>query len=742
MAITSQVRIRQINQQELSGFLGDALPALLSGTGISIGGSIIPTGSGIFDLGSTGKYFNNFYTNQVNLPSGSGIYFGPNLLNAYISGDGAVLKLGNYTITSSTAGLSIIGPQGPSGAQGIQGNSGASGLGITGYTSINNKLTFYYSNGTSGNAIQLPSGATGATGIGMTGFYQSGNYLNPLYSNNTTGSSIYIPNGASGATGPIGSIYYDFQTLHNFSTGDSQPPYVDLPYVHPTITQNPPLNFVKGMSYGLGYSGLATTIISGYNTNYYVDSFGQTGFLKLVFFTSDAIPGRYVSGETTTGYSTIAAWLDDSNNPISSNKTYGGYLNSLSMNIDFASNLNYYYGFQRYDLATQSPIDDSALQGEWGFYVLGPANTNYFGPQGPSGAQGIQGIPGPQGDIGPNGPAGLQGVGITGVESNGTSLKLLFSDSSTSQWITLPAGGPTGAQGPAGPQGPTGPIGPTGIQGAQGIADTYFAEFYPNDMITTGGNTGFYKQVSGASTWTLCTGNNRTCAIGDKIWFLTNSLVGRAYSPWQNIIFADDNFNTARYFYASVVSFNKNNGEIQCLINATPSPVGMVSGQNQIYNYSLIDMNLGGLGSSGAIGPVGPQGPMGNTGYSIFINTGLDLTPNGTTNLNPGSFDSWNFNLTGAANTINISANTFSTGQTLLVKVRNTGSLFADVSLNPTPDELIYWQLNGSGLIKFPYNVPAPAPDPNSSSVYTFVRFPDQNNLPLVLCTFSTNYPD
>ena len=737
--ITSQIKVRQISPTELSGFVNGTMFSSLSGTGINIGGNIISTGSGLYSLGGTNHYFKNLYTNNINIPSGSGIMFGNTSLTAFTSGNAGVLNVGGYTITSSATALSIIGPSGPSGLQGIQGITGNSGVGITGYTTSNNQLTFYYSNGTSGNALQLPSGATGATGAFATGSIVSGNYISFVFSNGSTGASFYIPSGEQGEQGPVGNIYYDFGVLSNYTTGDPQPPLAYFPDVNPSITENPPLNFVKGMDYGIGYSGLSTYLMSGYiPTNYYVDDWGQTGYLQLVFFTSDAVPGRYISGQTlTTGYSDIANLLDTVNlHPISTNRTFNTYINQMSMSVGFDSDELYYYGFQRYSMALQAPIDGDSVPGEWGFYILGQANTSYFGPAGPSGAAGLQGIPGPQGDIGLNGIDGPVGIGITGVTSNGASLQLGFSDGSTSQWITLPQGGAQGETGPQGPSGLQGLPGPTGATGAQGYADTYFAEFYPNDMQITG-NVGINKQVSGASTWVLCQGNNRTCQPGDKIWFNTPSLVGKAYSPWQNIIFADNDFSNARYFYASVVSFNNNNGEMQCVVNSNPSPVGMVGGYNQLYNYSLIDMNLGGLGSSGAIGPQGIQGPMGNTGYAIFQNTFSHLSPNDTTTVNPGSYDSWNFDFTGEYNTINILSNTFSTGQTLIIKVRNTGSL------NATENSLLFWQVNSSGnVLKFPYNIPPPAPDPNNASIYTFLRFVDENNLPSIYCTFSANYPD
>lgn len=740
MALTSQIKVRQISPSELSGFVNGATFSSLSGTGINIGGNIAPTISGLYSLGDTGHYFQNLYTNNVIIPSGNSINFGGTTLSAYTSGNAGILNVGGYTITSTSTALSIIGPSGPSGYQGIQGIVGNSGISVTGYTTSNNKLTFYYSDGTSGNAIQLPSGATGATGAFAIGSYVSGNYVSFIFSNGTTGSAFYIPSGLQGNNGPVGNIYYDFQTLYNYNTGDPNPPYVYLPSVNPSIVDNPPLNFVKGMDYGIGYSGLATAIVSGYNTNYYVDDLGQTGYLQLVFFTSEATPGRYISSETITGYSTIANWLDTNNNPISSNRTFNPYMNQISMSVNFASDSSYYYGFQRYSMAVQAPIDGNTVPGEWGFYVLGQANTNYFGPQGPSGVAGIQGVPGPQGDIGPNGIDGPVGIGIAGVTSNGSSLQLEFSDGSTSQWITLPQGGAQGATGPQGPSGLQGIQGPTGATGAQGYADTYLVYFGTQEINATSGiSPSFNKEISGQSIFTYCTGNNMYFKAGDEIQFQHNDLIGKAYSPAQNVLVADSNYSGVRYFYGLVNTFNKTAGVITMTIEGSPYPPIGISGSYMYWNqFNGISMNLGGLGSPGPIGNVGPQGIQGNTGHSIFINTGIDLSTSNLTNIYGSNCDSWSINIgdTQHSNTLNFISSSIATGQTLIIKVYNSGNN----TLGDDGSNLLTWQVDSVGGVKWPYGVPAPGPAPSSSSVYTIIRFPDMGGLPAMFGTFSANY--
>jgi hypothetical protein len=734
MSLLSQIKVRQISQSELSGFVSGMIPAVLSGTGLQIGGNISPTISNAYSLGSTGLYFSNLYTDQISIPSGSGIYFGNVPFTAYMSGGNGIVSINGLTISTNSSLVGIVGPIGPSGSKGATGIQGNSGISITGYSNYNNLLTFYYSNGTSGSGIQLPSGATGATGAYTTGFFQSGNYLSPTFSNGSTGSSFFIPSGGIGPQGPVGNIYINMQTLTGFASGDVTP-QVYIPNLYPTITENPPMNLVRGMAYGIGYSGLDTLTISGTGTNYFVDVYGLTGYLQLVFFNSAATPGRYLSGESLSSYSTIYGLIDSS---ISTNLTTSNYLNSVSFNTAFTSSNSYYYGFQRYSLSTLSPIDGVTIPGQWGFYILGPVSCNFFGPTGAPGSQGIAGVPGPQGEIGPQGINGSQGVGITGVLTNGTTIQFQFSDGSESQTIVLPSGGPSGAMGLTGPQGPSGLQGIQGPSGNQGFADTYAAQFYPNTM-TISGFTGFYKQISGIGSWIQCTGTGVVMQVGDAIWFSDNSLVGKAYTPWQSVIFADNNYYNSRYFYANVITFNNNNGTIQCVVNSSPAPAGLVGGYIQLYNYSIVSVNLGGLGSSGAVGPQGIQGVPGNTGHSIFVGTGFNVGGYSTTNISGNNFDSWNIGIGYPDNTINIISSTISTGQTIIIRVQNSGT-YSDYSDGINP--LLYWSVDNVGSVKFPNNVPAPGPNPNTTSIYTLVRllnFTGTN--PLIYCTYSVNYP-
>ena len=72
MAFDSTIRLKQINQSELTGFVS-GLIALLAPLP---SGNIIPSSSGVYNLGSTTEYYKNLYLNALNLPANSGIYFG------------------------------------------------------------------------------------------------------------------------------------------------------------------------------------------------------------------------------------------------------------------------------------------------------------------------------------------------------------------------------------------------------------------------------------------------------------------------------------------------------------------------------------------------------------------------------------------------------------------------------------------------------------------------------------------
>lgn len=747
----SLIRLRQLNQPDLSGYISQVLFPALRASGISFSGqAIVPTGSGLLTLGNVSLAFKDIYTNQISIPSGSGIRFGDISLTAYYSGDDAVIRVGNYYITTSPFGISIIGPSGSQGFSGLSGASGASGIGVTGVFASGNYMNFYFTDGRINN-ISLISGASGATGTSLTGFYQSGQWMYPLFSNNTTGVGVQLVSGAQGEQGVAGGIVIDCDQFTGLLSGERDP-FVTIYNVDPYGSENPDLSFIKGMRYTIGQSGLNLSTVSTtgqysipsgtYSTNFFIDENGATGYLRFCFWDIIYDPnecsktGRLIYPECPSmDEPTISSMITD--NDVMTNVVETSTKSSVSFNVRWSAATGYRYGFVRCYLDgtynTETP----------GGYILGLAETSNFGPQGTSGPAGSQGIPGPQG---PRGPAGQSspGVSISSVEQNASyQLRFNYSDGTISDWLTMPEGGPQGNQGPTGPSGPSGAIGPQGVQGPTG--DKYSASFYVTSMQTTFGSSGTYngfqKKFGGVDDWVLCTGGLKTCFTGDLIWFSTQSLVGHAYTPWQKVLFSNPVYSSPNNFYATVAYYNANNGEIQVVIE--PSPIMPTNNPINFDSYVAgILLNLGGLGStgpSGAQGPIGPSGATGASGSAIFAISSLSGMKDGVwTNLNVTQSDFWDLSMSGAGNQLSFNMTTYPVGKTVMLRIRNTGSVDNEVG----PDPLLTWQ-NG---IRFPNSdVSAPGPSPSYDSSwcyansYTFIRMPDTGD-PDVMCTYAVNY--
>jgi collagen type VII alpha len=756
MSFDSYIRLRQLNQPELSGYISRVVFPTLRTSGINVGGDTLPTGSGIFNLGSESFPWNQIWASGLFIPSGSGVNFGNTFFTAYTSGNQAVIKVGSYTFSSSPTGLSIIGPTGPTGPTGVTGATGISGIGVTGAASISGGsfMRLLFSNGGSGNAIQLPSGARGATGTAVTGFALSGTYIRPLYSDGTQGSGIQLPSGIQGAQGKAGGIVMDFSAFSGFYTGTAYPRAYVYNIDEDAVTPNPTINLVRGMTYDFGYSGLGLTgiTITGngvsyptgvFQSNYFVES-GITGYLKLVFFDSSVTglysnpkTGRYIRQELPTAvYGDILAKVITPD--IVYNINESPTRSAQTFTIKLSATSSFKYGFQKYNFYTQDTIDSL---GAWGFYILGDINASHFGPTGPSGSTGPQGIPGTQGERGLRGADGAAGTSITGVERLGGDIRFILSNGTYTDYINLPSGGPTGPTGPIGSTGPTGPTGPSGLAGStgpSGLADKYAASFLYSDTNYNGSGSVFLKRPSGASTWVAVSGTARRFVPGDEISFYNTALVGKAYTTWQKLIFADSPSSRFQYFYANVSSYNVNNGLLSFIVADSPAPLG-ASGISQTVlfdQYNIVEVNLGGLGStgpSGATGATGPQGTKGDTGNPIFVINSVSGLRQGTNTLSFLQYDGWNTYITGNSNLINFNYNTLSTGQTVLLRIYNSG---APDNINYGPTPLIQWDAD----IKFPNNITAPAPNPGTSSLYTILRFPDENGAKRVFCTYSINY--
>lgn len=779
----SLIRLRQLNTGDLFSFAEQSFP-LLRKSGIVTLGHITPGTSGAFDLGNPTGYYRELYVNEISLPTGSGIWFGTTFVSAYTSGTDAYLRVGAYTISSTANGISIIGPTGPSG---VTGASGASGIGVTGAVLQSGQyLRLLFSNGGSGNAINMPSGLqgpSGATGISITGFQQfSGTGLRFLFSNGTTGLPFSLPSGLRGRDGIAGGMSIRFDQFTGFNSGQVYP-RVTIYDVDPLgVTENPTLNLIRGMTYTFDYSGLNLSGItltgngidyptgSGLRSNFFIES-GITGYLKFVAFKEDTTgyaynfwTGRLIrqeivrsGGVNTTEYNNVTNKLQTTD--IFYNAQEAVNRTSLTVTVKLGSSASRYrYGFQKYNFFTQQPIDDG---GAWGFYHLGLMDVAYVGATGPTGASGLQGAPGPVGDTGPQGPSGIRGVSVIGTERDGNLFRFLFSDDSVGEWIDMPEGGPTGpyvtSAVSVGGTGvyfvlsnssqtntvplPSGATGPQGIAGASGIGERYATSFLYSDTSISGSGSAFRKQVSGSSNWVLCTGNNRIFTYGDKVEFYNDALRGLAYTPWLKLLFADTPASRMQYFYATVQEYNSSIGLLQFLVEPTPAAIGLAGSDVDWYNYATVSVNLGGLGSSGARGDTGIQGIQGlkgDTGNAVFsINNPISGLKSGQSHsLRMNTYDAWNLYITGANNTINFDYTTISTGQTFIMRIRNSGnpSLASLDNTNPIP--LINWDTG----IYFPYETNAPAPNSGYTHIYSFLRYPDNGGQKVVFCTYSVNY--
>jgi hypothetical protein len=744
----SLIRLRQLNQPDLSGYMSQVLFPALRATGLAFSGNnILP--SGIWDLGQSFAPFDQIYSRNFYVPANSGIYFGNTFVTAYESGSAGIIKVGSYTISSSAAGLSIIGPTGPTGAIGVTGPTGPTGVGISSTTGQSGSLRVIYSNGTSGGLIPLPTGATGPTGVGISGFNQSGAYLRPVYTNGSTGNLILLPSGATGVRGAAGGILIDCSSMTGIKTGQVAPSVL-IYNIDPLSSSNPTLHFVKGMRYTIGQSGLnlSTVTVSGvtgqhgipsgaYKTNFFVSENNQTGYLRFSIWESNTPDswgktGRMVYPEAPMNYtSDFTDYIAD--NEVFSNIEEGLYKTSLSFNVKYSATSTYKWGFTRYGMAGSLFGQNGEVN--FGGYVLGDLFIDNFGPTGPSGEAGPRGLDGPQGEPGLPGAGGVAGVSITGVYRNpldGTQIRFLFSDNTYSDYVTMPAGGATGPTGPQGSQGAVG-SGVTGPTGPAGYADTYFCNFLPSEINATSGVLpSFNKQQSGLSTWVYTTGANMRFVPGDALHFQHDTLKNKAFSPWQKLIFADNNYTGTRYFYADVQSFNATAGEIKIVVNGSPyPPIGTSGGFSYWNQYNLMALNLGGLGSTGPTGPSGSQGIPGDTGNAIFtMSPTSGLTAYGTSTLDCVTYTAWNLNLSDEQSTVMLNAARFTTGQTVQLKIKNLSAKRNDQY------SLIYWDTR----IKFPMNITAPAPNPNETSIYTLVRYPDVASVPQFYCTYTLSY--
>lgn len=515
---TSLIKLRQLDQTELSGYVQQFMAGVHTSSGYRFDDNIYPSASGSYDLGNPTGFWKKIYANQVNFPSGSGIYFGEQFLTA--SGDALIISGVNGVITISpvTRSITYVGPAGPSGA------TGASGAKITGVTGDYGFATFLLNDGSTAGPYQLPSGATGdigptgASGISVTGAATgvdiTGQYFKFLFSDASTGVTIYVPSGVQGLDGEVGGATLSFNNITGLFSGQGTPTVYVEGLSNSYLFGGPDINLIKGFSYkfnfdeinSLTYTDTISNIIlkptnfiaygendSGRNCKYtdadgFLNGFDSpltnitnSGVLLLSFFKDTTPTGRYMWKEDLAGsdsfYDTYFveptgifedySYVSDEVNIRGSG--YDFYWKSKGT-VRFSDGIgsSYKYGFSLYD--TQIP-ESLAPLGYRAFYVLGSLNLSYAPLAGPIGPIGLQGIPGPAGANGPSGVAGVTGVGISGINlatsNNGvlSGFQLVLTNGQPLGPYMLPTGGPTG---PSGVQGPIG----VSVTGANQLSTT------------------------------------------------------------------------------------------------------------------------------------------------------------------------------------------------------------------------------------------------------------------------------
>ncbi len=128
------------------------------------------------------------------------------------------------------------------------------------------------------------------------------------------------------------------------------------------------------------------------------------------------------------------------------------------------------------------------------------------------------------------------------------------------------------------------------------------------------------------------------------------------------------------------------------------------------------------------------QGVKGDTGNPLFvINNPMSGLVAGVNTLKFNQYDVLNLFITGHSNIINLDYSTISTGQTLMLRIFNSGD---SNNVNTQISPLIIWDSS----IEWPYSTSAAMSNPNQSSLYTLLRFPNQNGAPVLFGTYSMGY--
>ena len=568
----AEIRLKQLNKPELSGFIFDAI----YGSGLSVGGSIIPSTGGSYDLGSPSQRWSEIYSSgNIGLLEGGGIYFGDSFLT--VSGSSLLLD-GSPISGGGGEGFGIVGDAGPSGATGASGLMGPTGISITGVSGVGSGLyggftqaVFLLSDGSFSDALDLPSGRIGPSGA----------------------TGVIGPTGAVGAQGLMGGFLFEFQAASGLYSGEGNP----IAPVDGFAGYNPSLTLLRGFTYNFGYGGLAVTSVDLDGILIPTNYFSNGDYLRFSLFSSATSGGRYTSGEGfpagLPGLSGTQLSLDQ----LFISSEYSLYKDSLSASIKYSSDSGFKYGFERMDYTTDASSTPKEI------FVLGVLNIIDHAPTGPAGPSGSVGLQGEQGNVGPSGsgatgPSGVAGpAGAEGV-----------------QGVDGPTG-PSGAQGIQGIPGPSGAIGPTGTQGPIGTG-----------MQGAAGPAGDRYKTTFQVNTTAIDKNGTDCTaclftLEDEIELVSNDLKNFSYTSSQRLLFAVTQ-QTGKYFAGRVKTYNEQNGQLIIkVVEPYSLPSGYIFGQPYFDAFAFayaIDVNVdaiqGPIGLSGVAGPSGATGPTGPSG--------------------------------------------------------------------------------------------------------------------------------
>ncbi len=732
----STIRVRQLNQPELSGFVSGVISLYPQ---IAPSGNIVPSGSGIYNLGASSYPYSHVYSNEINLPSGgSGIKFGNTNFYAYVSGGSAYINVGGISISSTGESFFLIGPSGATGPSGTSGATGLSGVGVTGITYNSNTyaLSFYLSN----NSVKTFDfrGLSGSSGVSVTGFYQSGNYAFPQFDNfKGTGAPIQL---VAGPAGPPGSLNLFFQ-----KSGASVFPGTNFPQkaiINPYYSNlpAPDISLMRGMVYTFDVSGLNTYTITSadtelfklvfsgqavpFQTNDKINYFktgSQTGYWRLAFFPNNTATGYYSSliGSAPLIFS------ETSNFGVSNySATSNIYRTKYSFAANFAAQDNYKYGFMVYTIGNDTTYD--AILGPTGYaYVLGSAYfSSGVGPPGPSGALGI-GMPG---NVGPKGNQGDDGAGIVAYTYSGAGddvyIQFQLSNNSSQPWVPLPKGGAPGANGPVGSL----------INLFSGEYNNSYT-YAPNTTITFSGSSYISTGISSISNitpptspWQLIAqkgdaGPSGATGISGSIGpagSISNSFSGvwngaKSY-PNSCIVFLSGSS------YVNTGSTNNNNP------TGTPWTMLAQKGDTGAQGLSGVPTLLRSQSSGLIYGKVNGASdnivldPNALDMFSLVYNTGVLGNANGVT-----------------ASQITISGNNFPTGKSIIIAIRNVNAPQNDGAHNPLFNFTPITVGASNANIKWPNDVYS-FPNIGKANIYTLLRFPDETGAMCFYGTYSNPY--